>query len=186
MISTEFIFGDDVYADNYYLDCPCVENWEFINEFPNYSISDHGRVWSNISNGFLKQYSMNGYHLGVGLRRNHQRYSSYIHRLVAETFIPNPNKYPIVRHLDDDPTHNHVSNLKWGTQKDNVADAMQNGIHMGCASVSVRATHSNGNIEDFVSQNEASRNLGVSVSGISFSIDTNRPLKGFLFERLDQ
>lgn len=36
-------------------------------------------------------------------------------RLVALVYCPNPNNYPIVMHLDNDPTNNHYTNLKWGT-----------------------------------------------------------------------
>lgn len=53
----------------------------------------------------------------------------YLHRLVALAYIPNPNSYPIVRHLDDIGTHNTVNNLRWGTQKDNVNDSIINGKH---------------------------------------------------------
>lgn len=53
----------------------------------------------------------------------------YLHRLVAMAYIPNPNNYPIVRHLNDIGTHNTVNNLRWGTQKDNVNDSIINGKH---------------------------------------------------------
>lgn len=43
-----------------------------------------------------------------------------VHRLMALTFIPNPNKYPIVCHKDNNPTNNRVENLYWGTQKENM------------------------------------------------------------------
>lgn len=36
-------------------------------------------------------------------------------RLVALVYCPNPNNYPIVMHLDNNPTNNHYTNLKWGT-----------------------------------------------------------------------
>lgn len=39
----------------------------------------------------------------------------YIHRLVAQAFIPNPNDYPIINHKDENPSNNHVSNLEWCT-----------------------------------------------------------------------
>jgi len=45
----------------------------------------------------------------------------YIHRLVAENFIENPNNYSVVIHIDKDPKNNHVSNIMWsptqGTRK---------------------------------------------------------------------
>ena len=51
----------------------------------------------------------------------------YVHRLVADTYIPNPDNLPIVRHLDDDPTNNSIDNLARGTQKDNIQDCIRNG-----------------------------------------------------------
>lgn len=51
-----------------------------------------------------------------------------IHRLVAKTFLPNPNNYPIVRHLDGNSLNNKVENLAWGTQKDNMQDAVFHGM----------------------------------------------------------
>jgi hypothetical protein len=45
-----------------------------------------------------------------------------IHRLVGLTFIPNPNNFKLVMHLDDNGLNNHINNLKWGTHKDNMDD----------------------------------------------------------------
>lgn len=52
----------------------------------------------------------------------------YIHRLVAQTFIPTDDpKHTIVRHLDDNRLNNNLENLAWGNQKDNAKDAILNG-----------------------------------------------------------
>ena len=53
-----------------------------------------------------------------------------IHREVAIKFIPNPNSFPLVMHIDDDKTNNHYSNLKWGTSQQNNSDAMSKGINI--------------------------------------------------------
>ena len=50
-----------------------------------------------------------------------------VHRLVAEAYIPNPGNLPVVMHLDNDKTNNRVSNLKWGTQSDNLCQAQGEG-----------------------------------------------------------
>ena len=43
-----------------------------------------------------------------------------VHRLVAETFIPNPNNYKIVNHIDENPKNCNVNNLEWCTQSYNI------------------------------------------------------------------
>ena len=54
----------------------------------------------------------NGY-LKVQLHYNGRTRDVYIHRLVAEAFIPNPNNYTEVNHIDEDKTNNRFSNLEW-------------------------------------------------------------------------
>ena len=50
-----------------------------------------------------------------------------VHRLVAQAFIDNPNGYPQVNHLDNNPSNNHESNLEWGTQSQNLVHAQKQG-----------------------------------------------------------
>ena len=54
-----------------------------------------------------------GGHLRVTLSRDGKAHKIFIHRLVAQTFIPNPNNYPIVNHKDENPQNNNVENLEW-------------------------------------------------------------------------
>lgn len=44
----------------------------------------------------------------------------YVHILVAQAFLPNPNNLPVVNHKDEDPSNNNVTNLEWCTQQYNV------------------------------------------------------------------
>lgn len=93
-----------------------------------YYVSDYGRIWSGRSQKFLKPKRMDKYgHVGFVIHNGGRDKYLYLHRLVAEEFIPNPRHYPIVRHLNDDPTDNRAENLAWGTQKDNMHDSIEAG-----------------------------------------------------------
>lgn len=109
-----------------------MEVWKNIDGREGYQISTHGRARSfkNNRHGFcdtphiLKpDVNSNGY-LRVYLGGD---YHPLVDRLVAKAFIPNPHDYPIVRHKDDNRLNNHVDNLEWGTQSDNIRDAIERG-----------------------------------------------------------
>ena len=174
-IENRFIFGDDVYLDDFYLD----EVWEYIRGFPDYMVSNKGRVWSVSSQRFLKLKSLDDHgHLGVCLRRDKRPYYRYIHRLVAEAFIPNPQEHPIVRHRDDIPFYNTVDDLDWGTQFHNRMDAVNNGTayiftdadreksYEQSRTPIVATNLSTGEELYFKSQGEASKVLGLPQSNI--------------------
>lgn len=79
-----------------------------------YKITKDGNVWSCKANRFLKSCINSGNnYLYVKLQK--QKY--YIHRLVAQTFIENPNNCYSVDHIDNDITNNHVHNLRWATRQ---------------------------------------------------------------------
>ena len=107
-----------------------INGWEYkqLKDFPDYYIAEDGEIVSTIGYGltFMKTWPNQYGHRYVRLRDrfgNKKRVS--IHRLVAETYIPNPNNYPVVRHLDDCPENNDYWNLAWGTQADNVHDCLE-------------------------------------------------------------
>ena len=112
---------------------------ENIPGYPGYHVTRDGKVYSCLIRGGSSKrgpwklkssvITKTG-HEQVILRTPKGSHSKGIHKLVALAYIPNPNNYPIVRHLDDVGTINHVSNLKWGTQKDNVRDSIINGKHI--------------------------------------------------------
>src|SRR5690625_7779580 len=63
---------------------------------------------------------MHDCYLRVELTKNGTFKRYPVHRLVAEAFISNPNKHPVVNHKDEIKSNNHASNLEWCTQSYNV------------------------------------------------------------------
>ena len=66
----------------------------------------------------------NGY-LIVSLRMKRYRENHYVHRLVAEAFIPNPNGKPAINHLDYNRSNNNAENLEWTTPVENMRYSAQ-------------------------------------------------------------
>ena len=92
-----------------------------------YEVSNTGYVKSLKSNKILKPYSNNSYLL-VNLYKNKSQKHRYIHRLVAQTFIPNPDNSPEVNHIDCDKSNNLVKNLEWCDRMYNLKHSYDNGL----------------------------------------------------------
>jgi len=92
----------------------------------NYIIHSDGKVWSQISNKFLKPWlSKSGYQL---IRFADSNKTHTIHRLVAESFIPNPNRLAYVNHKDGNKLNNDFNNLEWISATDNNLHAYSTGL----------------------------------------------------------
>ena len=102
-----------------------------LNKLPklsNYFVEDTGKVFSISKKDYISIYENNcGYNF-VSLKTDDGEWKSfYVHRLVAEAFLDNSDNYSNVLHLDDNPKNNNVSNLKWGTQSENIMLCSKNG-----------------------------------------------------------
>ena len=94
-----------------------------------YTIDTHGNVYSIKSGRYLTPCATYDGHMAVNLYKRGTMKRMSIHRLVATAFLPNPDNHPVVHHLDDNPRNNHVNNLKWCTQKENVHHTIIAGKH---------------------------------------------------------
>jgi hypothetical protein len=113
-----------------------MEIWKDIEGYEGlYQVSNEGRVRS-LGNGKknegnickARKVGAKGHkHLQVVLYRLNMPKAQYIHRLVAEAFIPNPNGCDIVHHIDHDPSNNRVENLMWMNRGEH--KAMHNRTH---------------------------------------------------------
>ena len=84
-----------------------------------YAVTPEGEVYSYKSKKFLKLKINKGGYLQVGLRKNGERKFYYIHRLVAEAYLPNPENLPQINHKDENKTNNCLQNLEWCDNKYN-------------------------------------------------------------------
>ena len=82
-----------------------------------YEVSNKGRVRRN--GKILKPTLLNNGYLRVELHKQKTEKQVLVHRLVAMTFILNPNNLPCVNHKDEDKTNNAVDNLEWCTHEYN-------------------------------------------------------------------
>lgn len=103
------------------------EIWKDITGFEGlYQISSKGNCRNIIYRNQLKPEVTKSGHLRVVLY-NLKRNRKLLHRLVAIEFIENPHNKPCVCHKDNDPSNNNVTNLYWGTYKENTVQAVNDG-----------------------------------------------------------
>jgi hypothetical protein len=111
----------------------------------------------------------NGY-LIVVIYLSNVAYPRSIHRLVAEAFIPNPDKLSTVNHKDGNKQNNYVNNLEWATSKDNSIHAVDTGLIKSCED-SHRAKSKNKQILEvahLIVQNELTLNQISNRTGVPY------------------
>ena len=100
-----------------------IQEWKVIQDFPNYEVSNLGQVRNIVTGRILKPYvnlgGGKGYYKVRLTSEPYQTKQFFVHRLVAEAFIPNPNKFPQVNHKDETKDNNRADNLEWCTSKYN-------------------------------------------------------------------
>ena len=95
-------------------------------------VSDDGQI-KNLKGKILHQRINNSDYPIIDLYIDHVKHTTLVHRVVAETFIPNPENKPTVNHTDGTKDNNHVSNLEWATYTENQQHAIDHGIAGGGA-----------------------------------------------------
>lgn len=110
-----------------------LEQWKDIKGYEGlYQVSNYGRVKRKYNNGkirILKPISTNNGYLRVSLSKNSVNNTYFVHRLVAQAFILNPENKPEVNHIDGDKTNNKIENLEWCTRSENIQHAFYTGLN---------------------------------------------------------
>ena len=103
--------------------------WKPINNFPMYFINTRGDVLSlrSTTPKYMKPHLNNTGYYQVMLFDGEKVVPKCLHKLLAEAFIPNPNKYSEINHKDYNRTNNRVDNLEWITQSQNTRYAFLKG-----------------------------------------------------------
>jgi hypothetical protein len=105
-----------------------------------YAVTEKGKVWAyprkwTISNngfgtkvGRWKSASLSNGYPAIRLHKDGKSHLVRVHRILAETFIPNPNRLPVINHINGDKTDFRLSNLEWCSSSENASHAIRNGL----------------------------------------------------------
>lgn len=148
------------------------EYWKDISGYENlYQVSNLGKIRS-IKNGKIKMRSLARYspsntttYYKITLCKDGKRETKWVHRIVAEAFIPNPDKLEEVNHKDENGLNNSIDNLEWCTHKYNNNYGTKNRRTSDKLSKAVEQYDLKGRyIRTFKSAKEACEYLNVDIS----------------------
>lgn len=154
---------------------------KIIKDFPYYKITDKAviyscfkyktnipcDVWREVKQIYDKSC---GYMIvtlcdGKGLRKNKR-----VHRLLMEAFIPNPNNYPHINHIDGNKLNNSLNNLEWCSSKHNSQEAVRLGLcderALKCSIAIEQYSKEGVFITSYISLHEAERRTGIAWQNI--------------------
>lgn len=147
------------------------EIWKDFPEMPIYEVSTDGRIRNKITGNILKgSFDKDGYkeyHLKNGSKHLYRRG----HRIVAITYLDNPENKPVINHINGIKYDNRLSNLEWATISENTQhgfDILGRKGQNGGMNKRILLKDLDGNeIKTFESMTEASLYLGITLTSIS-------------------
>ena len=94
--------------------------WKTVPNFDNYEASEDGRIRNKLTNTELKLTLGTDKYLKVHLRKDKQRYTKRVNRVIAETFLPNDQNFPQVNHINgvktDNPDLDNLPYYRWSEE----------------------------------------------------------------------
>lgn len=131
-----------------------------------YEVSNDGLVRTKPR--ILKPWRIPTGHLAISLG---SRKRTYVHRLVAEAFLGNPEGKPMVNHKNSNPTDNAVENLEWATASENLAHGWRENPKAHYADVGVLAFNEDGLVvAEFDSMSKAAKYYCVTKSAVAQAV----------------
>ena len=166
------------------------ELWKNIDIATNYEVSNLGRIRNTKTGQILNPgISGNGYkQVSIKFKDTNKFKKQYVHRLVAQYWLENPENKREVNHINLDRTDNRVENLEWITSSDNQKHKYENGNYKTSHRKIVQMDLDGNEIAVFESIIEAARFLGVSRQGIDKVVHGTYGRKtahGYLWKFLD-
>lgn len=154
------------------------EEWAEVRNFPNYIVSNYGRVVSTRLDEELTLAVRGWGYYDVQLFVDGNKRSKLVHRLVAEHFVPGWDHGLVVDHLNGDKVFNVETNLEWVTVAENNRRAYLTGLNRGRGRP-VRIVEID---QEFESLKTCAEFLGVTKASIFDAVSGRRPrCKGFTF-----
>ena len=94
-------------------------SYKSIKGFENYIIYEDGLIYNEKRNRFMKELKESNGYMRVKLSKDGKQKNFYVHRLIALTFIPNPDNKKCIDHINRIRDDNRIENLRWATYKEN-------------------------------------------------------------------
>lgn len=155
-------------------------NITILNDYSSmYEISNQGRIRNIKRNTYLKHHIHDGY-CKVSLSMNSKTNPFFLHRVVASTFHPNPDKKCIVNHIDRNRSNNNSDNLEWCTTQENNAHARRTGFNIYTRHVT-RCNLDRTNPIEYMSVKEAAEECNTNTTSIIEACKGNIKHAGYLW-----
>ena len=154
------------------------DNFKEIPGFQGRYISKDGRVYSTNKHIYMRQHLDKAGYYRVRLRIMGKAHMLRVNRLVAEAFIPNPNNYSQVHHIDENKANNNVDNLMWVTPLQN----MRAGTQIQRKSKPVVLTNINTGEKLYFKSGREARRAGYNIEKVMSDKYSQKSTRGYRVE----